>query len=124
MEYGLYDFIKENTNFDFEKALAQVTDNDIEIALNKRQMEPCDFLALLSDKAVNHLEDIAQKAHKLTDQYFGKAVLLYTPIYIANYCVNRCVYCGYNHDNDIHRKKLNMEEIEAECKAVHDKHIY
>lgn len=117
----LYEFIKENTNFDFYKALDEVTEEDVLRAINKRKLDPEDFLALLSDKALNHLEDIAQKAHKLTSQYFGNTVLLYTPIYIANYCINRCAYCGYNHDNDIHRKKLTMDEIENECKAVYDK---
>ena len=117
----LYDFIKENTNFDFYKKLEEVTDEDVLRAINKRKLEPEDFLALLSNKSLNYLEEIAQKANKLTKQYFGNTVLLYTPIYIANYCVNRCVYCGYSLDNKIHRKKLSLEEIEAEAKAVYDK---
>lgn len=120
-EYGLYNFIKENSDFNFDEALNNVTDEDVIRAINKRTLDKEDFLALLSDKAINYLEEIAQKSNKLTKQYFGNTVLLYTPIYIANYCVNRCVYCGYNHDNDIHRKKLTMEEIEAECIAVSNK---
>ncbi|NLK94887.1 MAG: 2-iminoacetate synthase ThiH [Clostridiales bacterium] len=121
IEYGLYDFIKENTNFDFDKALEEITEEDVLRAINKRKLDKKDFLALLSDKAIKYLEDIAQKSNKLTKQYFGNTVLLYTPIYIANYCINRCAYCGYNHDNNIHRKKLTMEEIEKECKAVYNK---
>ena len=117
----LYDYLKENTNFDFYKALDDVTDYDVERAINKRKLDPKDFLALLSDKALPHLEEIAQKAHKLTKQYCGNSVLLYTPIYIANFCINKCVYCGYNHDNIIHRKKLTMEQIEKEAIAVNKK---
>ena len=43
---------------------------------------------------------------------------LYTPLYIANYCVNECVYCGFNCKNKIHRGKLSMEEIESEFQAI------
>lgn len=117
----LYDYLKEKTDFDFYKALDNVTDYDVTAAISKRKLEPEDFLALISDKAVDHLEEIAQKANKLTKQYFGNTVLLYTPIYLANYCVNKCAYCGYNYDNDIHRKKLSMQEIEQEAKAVSEK---
>jgi 2-iminoacetate synthase len=115
---SVYEYIKENTAFDFYDALEKVTDEDVIRAINKKKLMPEDFLALISNKAESHLEEIAQKAHSLTEQYFGKTVLLYTPIYLANYCVNKCAYCGYNHDNDIHRKKLSLEEIEEEAIAV------
>ena len=122
----LYEYIKEETNFDFYKTLENVTEYDIESAINKRTLLPKDSLALISDNAEPYLEKIAQKANALTKQYFGNTVLLYTPLYLANYCVNKCAYCGYNYDNDIHRKKLSMEEIEAESKAISErgfKHI-
>ena len=52
---------------------------------------------------------MAQKASKLALQYCGKTATLYTPIYIANYCENHCVYCGYNCHSGIKRKKLSLE---------------
>lgn len=122
----LYDYIKENTNFDFYGELNKVTDDDVRRVLNKRKLTPEDFLVLISDKAGEHLEELAQKSHALTTQYFGNTVSLYTPLYIANYCVNKCAYCGYNYDNKIHRKKLTIDEIENEAKAISDrgfKHI-
>lgn len=122
----LYDYIKKETDFDFYAELENVTKYDVEAAINKRTLTPKDFLALISDNAEPYLEKIAQRANSLTKQYFGNTVLLYTPLYLANYCVNKCAYCGYNHDNDIHRKKLSMEEIEAESKAISErgfKHI-
>lgn len=122
----LYDYIKENTNFDFYGELNKVTDDDVRRVLNKRKLTPEDFLVLISDKAGEYLEELAQKSHALTTQYFGNTVSLYTPLYIANYCVNKCAYCGYNYDNKIHRKKLTIDEIENEAKAISDrgfKHI-
>ena len=43
---------------------------------------------------------------------------MFTPLYIANYCDNYCIYCGFNCHNKIHRAKLNMEEIEKEMQAI------
>lgn len=118
LENSAYDYLNKYSDFDFYGFWNRVTDNDIRRVLNKRSLNEEDLLVLLSEKAEDFLEEIAQKAHKLTDQYFGKAVYLYTPMYIANHCINRCAYCGYNHDNEISRKKLTMEQIEKEAKAV------
>ena len=49
---------------------------------------------------------------------FGNTVYIFTPIYIANYCQNYCIYCGFNCYNNIHRKKLSFEEIEHEMKVI------
>ena len=39
---------------------------------------------------------------------------MFTPLYIANYCENYCIYCGFNCHNKIHRAQLNAEQIEKE----------
>jgi 2-iminoacetate synthase len=65
------------------------------------------------------LEDLARAAYETTRQYFGNVVSLYAPLYISNYCQNRCVYCGFNAGrSDVARKKLDFPEIEAECAAI------
>ena len=42
---------------------------------------------------------------------------MFTPIYIANYCENYCIYCGFNCHNKINRAQLNAQEIEKEMAA-------
>ena len=100
--------------FDF----AAFTPADVQAALQKEQLSVFDFAALLSPAAQPMLEQTAQKAKRLTAAQFGNNISLYTPLYIANYCVNECVYCGFNCKNKIHRGKLSMEEIEAEFRAI------
>ncbi|MFH1836709.1 MAG: 2-iminoacetate synthase ThiH [Candidatus Omnitrophota bacterium] len=73
---------------------------------------------LLSPKEDDELESMARKAHKLTLQYFGKAIQLYTPLYLSNYCVNECIYCGFNVKNDTARKKLTPEEVKKEAEYI------
>ena len=63
---------------------------------------------------------MAEKARIETRKHFGNTVYLFTPLYIANYCENYCVYCGFNCYNDIRRMKLTMEQIEHEMKIIAD----
>lgn len=68
---------------------------------------------------VNSKEDImlmAKKAQKLTCENFGKVILLYAPLYIANYCQNGCVYCGFSCRKKYKREKLSFERIENELR--------
>lgn len=115
---SFYDVIERYREFDFDKYFENVTDQDVLRSLYKDRLDDCDVLNLLSKTAEKHLEKMAQKAHKLSVQYFGKTVCLYTPMYIANYCINQCVYCSYNIKSGIKRKKLTMDEIKKEGDAI------
>jgi 2-iminoacetate synthase len=64
------------------------------------------------------LEDLAQAAREVTRHYFGRAISLYAPLYISNYCRNQCAYCGFHASSDIRRRRLSAEEIEKECAAL------
>lgn len=94
------------------------TARDVQRALAKEWLTIDDFGALLSPAALPFLEQMAQKAQLETRKHFGTSVCLFTPLYIANYCENHCVYCGFNCHNHIHRAKLTMEEIERELATI------
>ncbi len=99
------------------------TEADVRRALAAERCSIEDFKALLSPAALPHLEEMAAKAKTETGKHFGNTVYLFTPLYIANYCENYCVYCGFNCYNDIARKKLTKEEIEKEMKIIADSGI-
>lgn len=86
--------------------------------IGKPQLTHADFLALLSPAAAPLLEDMAQMANRLTVQHFGRTILLYTPMYLSNYCANRCVYCSFSGVNAIHRRQLTLEEVDREAAAI------
>ena len=96
------------------------TARDVRAALDHETCSIEDFKALLSPAAEPFLEEMAQKARIETSRHFGNTVYLFTPLYIANYCENYCVYCGFNCYNHISRMKLNMEQIEHEMKVIAD----
>ena len=91
---------------------------DVRRALNHETCTIEDFKALLSPAALPFLEEMAQRARLETSRHFGNTVYLFTPLYIANYCENYCVYCGFNCYNDIQRLQLNPDQIEHEMKVI------
>ena len=105
--------------YDYDKYTAL----DVRRALDSETCGIEEFKALLSPAALPFLEEMAAKAKLETSRHFGNTVYIFTPLYIANYCENYCVYCGFNCYNDIKRKKLNAQEIEHEMKIIADSGI-
>ena len=106
--------IKEMQAYDYNTYTAE----DVKIALEKEMLMPRDFAALLSPAAEPFLEQMAEKAQRETRKHFGNSVYMFTPLYLANYCENYCIYCGFNCHNKIKRAKLNVGEMEKEMAAI------
>lgn len=106
--------LKAVSEYDYNSYTAR----DVELALSKDNCSVEDFKALLSPAAAPYLEQMARKAEKITAEHFGNTVYIFTPVYIANYCQNYCVYCGFNCYNNIRRKRLSFEEIEHEMQLI------
>lgn len=119
-------FAREIERYDWAatgKAIASVTDSDVRRVLGKarrniKQLDVDDFIALISDAAAPYIEEMAQLSHRYTQDRFGKTISMYIPMYVSNACTNKCVYCGFNHDNPMERTILTMEQIKAECEAI------
>ncbi|MGP1441372.1 MAG: 2-iminoacetate synthase ThiH [Anaerovoracaceae bacterium] len=106
--------LEASESLDFER----FTDEDIKSAINKEHLDLKDFAALLSPAAEPFLERIAQRAQEEKLKHFGNVIYMFTPLYIANYCQNHCVYCGFNCKNKIKRARLDFKQIENEMKAI------
>lgn len=106
--------ISEMDNYDY----SIYTASDVKKALAKESLSPDDFKALLSPAAQPFLEEMAQRAKQETRKHFGNSVYMFTPLYIANYCENYCIYCGFNCHNKIRRAILTPEQIEEEMKTI------
>ena len=97
---------------------SRYTETDVKRALAAEYLSIEDFAALLSPAAEPFLEQMAAKATIETRKHFGNSVYLFTPLYIANYCENYCVYCGFNCHNKIRRAKLDKDGIRREMEAI------
>ncbi len=115
---SFFSCIEQYRDFDFPQFFNGVSDSAVLRCLAKDTLSTTDFLTLLSPKAGEHLEAMAQKAHRLTVQYFGRTIQLFIPLYLSNHCANHCAYCGFNRQNTIVRQTLSLAEIEAEARAI------
>lgn len=60
------------------------------------------------------LEAVYALARRVKEHIYGRRIVLFAPLYLSDHCVNRCTYCGYNHDNCITRRKLTQDEVREE----------
>jgi len=95
-----------------------VSRDDVLSALRAPVLDGAGFLALLSPAALECRGEIAECAAAVRFARFGKTVKLYTPLYISNYCVNQCVYCGFNAASKAPRRRLSLEELDSELSAI------
>lgn len=64
------------------------------------------------------LEEMYKIAKEIKKKIYGKRVVLFAPLYLSNYCVNNCKYCGYKCSNKIARHQLSQEELREEVRAL------
>lgn len=120
---GFADIISQ---YDWDETIRNIeatTDDDVIRVLakarrNTKQLDVDDFMVLISDAATKHIEEMALLSRLFTQERFGKTISLYIPMYVSNACTNKCVYCGFNHDNPFHRTTLTMKQIKDECEAI------
>ena len=121
--HGFADVIGQ---YDWDETLKMVekaTEADVRRVLakarrNVKPLSPDEFAVLISESADPYMEDMARLSRRYTQERFGKTISMYIPMYVSNACTNKCVYCGFNHDNPFTRKTLTLEEVENECKAI------
>ena len=99
---------------------AKATEHDVLAALQKDALRPEDFMALLSPAAEPYLEQMARRSREITLRFFGRAVNIFSPLYVSDICTNHCRYCGFNADNHQKRRHLSVDEAEAEAFALAD----
>ena len=115
---SFYETYLKYADLDLNKAFGAVSRRDIQTAMDSDRGRVEDLIALLSPAAEESLEEMAQMSRELTLRYFGRTIQLYTPMYLSDYCENRCLYCGFNADNKFKRRSLGPEEVEREAQVI------
>jgi 2-iminoacetate synthase len=107
-------------NTEYLKQIEVRTASDVERELaaqpGKFSMER--LASFVSPAAQDYLEQMAQIAHQVTVERFGKTIQLYAPLYLSNFCVNQCLYCGYNASSKTARKRLTIDEAVDEASLI------
>ncbi len=100
-----------------EKARPRKTERGIECAgLSHREAS-----VLLACDIPEMTEKMYSLAREIKEAFYGNRIVMFAPLYLSNYCVNKCVYCPYHYQNKhIPRKKLTQEEVAKEVVALQD----
>lgn len=100
-----------------EKARPKKTGRGVECAgLSHREAS-----VLLACEIPEMTEKMYELAKEIKQAFYGNRIVMFAPLYLSNYCVNKCVYCPYHIQNkEIPRKKLTQEEVKQEVIALQD----
>jgi 2-iminoacetate synthase len=90
----------------------------IDKASEAKGLTPEEVAVLLQCEDQEALEAMFKTAREIKEKIYGKRLVLFAPLYISNYCVNNCSYCGYRCSNAFERRKLTMDEIAQEVEIL------
>ncbi|EGS5728831.1 [FeFe] hydrogenase H-cluster radical SAM maturase HydG [Clostridium perfringens] len=124
-KYNALDFIKDNEiNSLIAKGKELVSDKElvreiIEKSKSAEGLTPEETAVLINLEDKELIEEMFKAARQVKEKLYGKRLVVFAPLYVSNYCVNNCTYCGYKHCNDeLKRKKLNKEQLIEEVKVL------
>lgn len=124
-KYNALDFIKaDEINSLIAKGKELVSDKElvreiIEKSKSAEGLTPEETAVLLNLEDKELIEEMFKAARQVKEKLYGKRLVVFAPLYVSNYCVNNCTYCGYKHCNDeLKRKKLNKEQLIEEVKVL------
>ncbi|GHV49699.1 [FeFe] hydrogenase H-cluster radical SAM maturase HydG [Synergistales bacterium] len=81
-------------------------------------LSPRDVAALLTMDSASHMERMFRIAGRIKEEIYGSRIVLFAPLYVSDYCVNKCAYCGYSCNNEFTRRRLTMDEIRGEAEIL------
>lgn len=76
--------------------------------------------ALLNNSNPQIEEKLFEAAREIKERIYGNRIVMFAPLYVSNYCVNRCTYCGYKCTSRIERRRLTDDEIRREVQIIQD----
>ena len=109
----IYKLLEEGKNSSKEEVV-----DILKKAREKRGISHKDIATLLQLDDKELLDEMFKVAGEIKESIYGKRVVLFAPLYISDYCVNNCVYCGYKKCNSFKRRKLTQNEIREEVKIL------
>lgn len=108
--YKILEETKNPTNEEIKEVL--------EKAKKREGLSYKEIAILLQAEKEEDLNEIYKLAGDIKKDIYGKRIVVFAPLYVSDYCVNNCTYCGYKRDNKFTRRKLTMEEVAQEVRIL------
>ena len=100
------------------------SDSMVNVVLDKaehgKELSHMDIASLLMTENPEHLSRIFDVAGKIKNRIYGNRIVMFAPLYVSDFCVNRCSYCSFNHNHNFNRRKLTMDELREEVKILEE----
>ncbi len=91
----------------------------IEKARAAKGLSPEETAVLLESTDGSVLDALFRAAREVKERIYGKRLVFFAPLYLSNYCINGCAYCGYHRGNEaMKRRRLTEEEVGLEVVAL------
>lgn len=117
-------FIEGQKIEDLLEAAKKATKEDIhkiiEKAVDCKGLSTYEVAVLLNVEDEATLNEIYKTAGKIKERIYGNRIVMFAPLYVSNYCINGCTYCGYKCGNKFTRRTLTDEEIAREAMVIQD----
>ncbi len=110
----IWEKIEANKNPD-PKRIREIFDK----ALRIETLTPDETAMLINLKDPELYEEMKEVALKIKLKVYDNRIVTFAPLYMGDYCVNNCLYCGFRSENRvIKRKVLTDEEIRRETEVL------
>jgi len=91
----------------------------IQKSLRIETLAPEETAKLLNVKDPKLLKEMEEAAGEVKRRVYDNRIVFFAPLYLSNYCVNNCTYCGFRVDNTHEqRSKLNLDQVRAETEVL------
>lgn len=88
-------------------------------SLSIQGLTPDETAVLLHVTDKELLDEMKEAALKIKKKVYDNRIVTFAPLYMGNYCVNNCAYCGFKSANtDALRKALSLDEIKKEVEVL------
>lgn len=116
------DFIQDDVIRMMLEEGKQVSCDEIESIIEKGKMakglELKEVAALLQNTDPGLEAKLFEAAKYIKEAIYGTRIVMFAPLYVSNYCVNNCKYCGYKCSNKFLRRRLTDDEIRREVEII------
>jgi 2-iminoacetate synthase len=119
---GSVDFINDEYLYHLLKAPSpkpELVKEIIAKSLDKQPLSVEETSVLIRADEPELIENIFQTARTLKETVYGNRIVLFAPLYVGNYCVNDCSYCGFQNKNELAvRRTLTEAELKEQVLAL------
>lgn len=91
----------------------------LEKSLEIKTLTPRETACLLNVEDKDLLIEMEQTANLVKKKVYDNRIVTFAPLYLSNFCVNDCLYCGFRKSNSaVERTRLTLDEVEREVEVL------